>query len=238
MTTSKYSTGTESLAPRSALPLRRLIVQLFWRSYDARDFIVEAVGWLPSHGLHFFLYRHVLCISIGQGTSIHRNCRFYRPSGVASAPTPSSTATSCWMAAWGCVIGDNVSISEGVAIFTLEHDPNSPDFANRGAAVRIDDYVFIGARAIILPGVTVGRGAVVAAGAVVTHDVRALHHRGRGAGPAHRRAPPRSGLHARLPEVPGLTMRILFLSTWFPYPPDNGSKLRVYSPAAGAGPGA
>ena len=35
----------------------------------------------------------------------------------------------------------------------------------------IDDYVFIGPRAIILPGVTIGRGAVVAAGAVVTKSV-------------------------------------------------------------------
>jgi maltose O-acetyltransferase len=40
--------------------------------------------------------------------------------------------------------------------------------------VVIEDYVFIGPRAIILPGVTIGRGAVVAAGAVVTKDVPAL----------------------------------------------------------------
>ena len=72
----------------------------------------------------------------------------------------------------GLRIGDNVNISEGVAIFTLEHDPNSLEFASRGAEVRIGNRVFIGARAIILPGVTVGEGAVVAAGAVVTKDVR------------------------------------------------------------------
>ncbi len=71
----------------------------------------------------------------------------------------------------GLRIGNNVSISEGAVILTLEHDPNSPDFANRGATVQIEDYVFVGARAIILPAVTVCRGAVVAAGAVVTHDV-------------------------------------------------------------------
>jgi Acetyltransferase (isoleucine patch superfamily) len=35
----------------------------------------------------------------------------------------------------------------------------------------IEDYVFIGPRAIILPGVKIGKGAVVAAGAVVTKDV-------------------------------------------------------------------
>ncbi|HWS23990.1 MAG TPA: DapH/DapD/GlmU-related protein, partial [Anaerolineales bacterium] len=39
------------------------------------------------------------------------------------------------------------------------------------APVIIKDYVFIGPRAIILPGVTVGRGAVIAAGAVVTKNV-------------------------------------------------------------------
>lgn len=72
----------------------------------------------------------------------------------------------------GLEIGNNVSISEGVAIITLEHDPNSPTLDNRGAAVQIEDFVFVGARAIILPGVTVGRGAVVAAGAVVTRNVK------------------------------------------------------------------
>jgi len=40
--------------------------------------------------------------------------------------------------------------------------------------VNIKDYVFIGPRAIILPGVTIGRGAVVAAGAVVTKNVDEL----------------------------------------------------------------
>ena len=153
------------------LPLRRLIVKLYWRWYDARDFMVEAVGWLPLHGLRLFLYRHVLCISIGQRTSIHRNCRFYRPSGVSIGKHTIINPDILLDGRMGLVIGDNVSISEGTAIFTLEHEPDSPDFANRGATVHIEDYVFIGARAIILPDVTVGRGAVVAAGAVVTHDV-------------------------------------------------------------------
>jgi len=39
--------------------------------------------------------------------------------------------------------------------------------------VEIGDYVFIGPRAVILPGVKIGKGAIVAAGAVVTKDVPA-----------------------------------------------------------------
>lgn len=54
---------------------------------------------------------------------------------------------------------------------TFEHDLDDPDFLPRGRKVVIEDYVFIGIRAIILPGVTIHEGAAVAAGAIVTHDV-------------------------------------------------------------------
>jgi maltose O-acetyltransferase len=47
----------------------------------------------------------------------------------------------------------------------------SPDFAGRTAPVVIEDFAWLGSRAMVLPGVTVGKGAVVAAGAVVTRDV-------------------------------------------------------------------
>src|SRR5204862_1239600 len=74
----------------------------------------------------------------------------------------------------GITIGNNVSISAQVCILTADHDPQSQTFAGRERAVRIDDHVFIGTRAMILPGVTIGRGAVVAAGAVVTKEVPPL----------------------------------------------------------------
>jgi len=56
-------------------------------------------------------------------------------------------------------------------IFNSEHDLSKAGFEAIEEAVEIKDYVFIGPRAIILPGVTVGKGAIVAAGAVVTKDV-------------------------------------------------------------------
>jgi maltose O-acetyltransferase len=69
------------------------------------------------------------------------------------------------------VIGNNVSIAGEVRIYTMEHDIDSPDFAEIGEPVVIDDYVVVGSRVTILPGVHVGKGAVIASGAVVTHDV-------------------------------------------------------------------
>ena len=70
------------------------------------------------------------------------------------------------------IIGSHVDIASNVMIYNAEHDIHSKDFSKAHMdKVTIEDYVFIGPRAIILPGVTIGRGGVVAAGAVVTRDV-------------------------------------------------------------------
>jgi len=71
----------------------------------------------------------------------------------------------------GIIIKNNISISPEVYILSMEHDPNDPNFATRGGVVTIDDHVWIGARAMIMPGIHIGEGAVIGACAVVTHDV-------------------------------------------------------------------
>ncbi|HEM7854024.1 acyltransferase [Burkholderia seminalis] len=68
-------------------------------------------------------------------------------------------------------IGNNVNISHYTLIQTLTHDPQNPDFVCLCKPVVIEDHVWIGARAIISPGVRIGEGAVVGAGSVVTRDV-------------------------------------------------------------------
>ena len=71
----------------------------------------------------------------------------------------------------GIYIGRNVNISSEVMIWTRQHDYNDPKFKIVGEKVIIEDYVWISARAIILPGVKIGKGAVIAAGSVVTKTV-------------------------------------------------------------------
>jgi acetyltransferase-like isoleucine patch superfamily enzyme len=68
-------------------------------------------------------------------------------------------------------IGKNVSIGPEATILTLGHDPRSATFEDRGGDVVIGDRVWIGYRAIVLPGVSIGEGAVIGAGAVVTKNV-------------------------------------------------------------------
>jgi acetyltransferase-like isoleucine patch superfamily enzyme len=71
----------------------------------------------------------------------------------------------------GITIGRNVNLSSEVALWTLQHDYNSPTFATSGGPIVIGDRAWISFRATILPGVTIGEGAVVAANSVVTKDV-------------------------------------------------------------------
>ena len=71
----------------------------------------------------------------------------------------------------GIRIGKNVNISSEVMIWTKQHDHSDSKFKIVGGKVIIEDYVWISARAIILPGITIGKGAVIAAGSVVTKTV-------------------------------------------------------------------
>ncbi|MBU1200633.1 acyltransferase [Patescibacteria group bacterium] len=70
-------------------------------------------------------------------------------------------------------IGSHVDIASQVMIYNSQHDLDSETLKAKEEPVKIGDYCFIGPRAIILPGVTLGKGAVVAAGAVVTKSVPA-----------------------------------------------------------------
>lgn len=71
----------------------------------------------------------------------------------------------------GISIGSNVVIASHVLLITADHDIQGPDFLGRLAPIRLEDRVWIGSRAVILKGVSIGEGAVVAAGSVVHRDV-------------------------------------------------------------------
>ena len=73
-------------------------------------------------------------------------------------------------------IGNHVNLAQGITITALNHNFEDPDkkIDEQGistSAVTIEDDVWIGANAVVLPGVTIGNHSVVAAGAVVTKDV-------------------------------------------------------------------
>lgn len=133
--------------------------------------LATIVGLIPSHGFRHFMYRHVFGVRLGRGSSIDWQPRFFQLSGVQIGDYCRIGNNAFLDGRRGLSIGNRVVMAAEVMIYTLQHDIDSPTFAVEGGPVSIEDYVYIGPRAIILPNVRIGYGAVVAAGAVVTRDV-------------------------------------------------------------------
>lgn len=135
-------------------------------------FLAFLVGRIPVHSLRIWTYRHVLRIKIGANTSFHWRAAFFAPQGLSIGGNSIIGNDAFLDARRGICIGDNVNIGGHVQIFTLEHDPQDSQFGIKGGPVNIGDRAYIATRSTILPGVSIGKGAVVAAGAVVTKDVQ------------------------------------------------------------------
>lgn len=134
----------------------------------------QFVSRIPSHTIRRLFYRWFMNFDIDRTSYIFMGAFFYAP-GKLTIRSNSVVNQQCRIDTRGGVtVGSNVSISAEVYILTADHDPNSPEFAGRISPVVIEDFAFVGTRAMILPGVTIHEGAVVAAGAVVTKDVPAF----------------------------------------------------------------
>ncbi len=143
-------------------------------SLDGRLYLANnIVSYIPSHRVRLFFYRSVMNIKIGDGTSIFMRTWLDTP-GNLTIGRNSTINQGCRLdARGGLSIGDNVSISADVCILTAAHDVESTVFEGYSQPVDICDFVFIGTRAMILAGVSLGTGSIVAAGAVVTKNVEA-----------------------------------------------------------------
>lgn len=129
------------------------------------------IAHVPSHWFRRVLLRKLMNVQIGNFSSIHRGLKLYTY-GHISIGDHCVIDRDCALDGRGdIVIGNNVNISPEVMILTAYHDPDAENFQGIEKPVVIEDYAWIATRALILPGVRIGRSAVVAAGAVVTKDV-------------------------------------------------------------------
>ena len=129
---------------------------------------------VPSRRVRRALLRRMLG-DFGSGAFVGLGVQFMQPHNVHVAARAVVNA--------GCIldgrehpirIGADTDIGTHTHIWTLEHDVNDPGHGTTGGPVVIEDHVWVASRVTILPGVSIGRGAVIAAGAVVTKDVPAL----------------------------------------------------------------
>lgn len=151
----------------------KTLTRLYHWLADFGLMLVRWTGYIPSH--HFRRLVYLLAgVSIGKGSAVHMFATFF---SLKNLEIGEDTVIGTCVFLDGRArlkIGSHVSIASEVMIYNSQHDVDAEDFHPMLKSVVIEDYVFIGPRAIILPGVTIGKGAVIAAGAVVTKDVEPM----------------------------------------------------------------
>ena len=137
---------------------------------DIELMVLRWVGYVPSHIFRKLFYS-LAGVKIGKGSTIHMWANFFDPTNIIVGEDTIIGDHAFLDGRASLKIGSHVDIASQVLIYNSEHNIDSVDFSAKLEKVEIEDYVFIGPRAIILPGVKIGKGAVVAAGAVVTKDI-------------------------------------------------------------------
>lgn len=118
-----------------------------------------------------YYYLQLFIKGLGKGTFIGRNVDIREPWNIYIGEHCVINKNVVLDGRGSLKISDNVDIAQEVNIWTEQHDYNDNNHSLQTAPVVIYDHVWITSRATILPGVTIGRGAVVAAGAIVTKNV-------------------------------------------------------------------
>jgi acetyltransferase-like isoleucine patch superfamily enzyme len=151
-----------TLVPHSLLQHKNL--------FDVVFICTAGIGHLPSARLRNAYYRKVLRMTIDPGARINGRAEI-RPGRIAIGANTIVGHDAILDGRGGLTLGRSVNLASEVAIWTADHDPQAADFAMRAAPVHVGDRAWLSFRSTILPGTTIGEGAIVAAGAVVTKDV-------------------------------------------------------------------
>lgn len=133
-------------------------------------FKLGVIGYFPSHCFRNFFYR-LSGIKMGKGSTFHMGARFFYPKNIEIGEGTIIGDHAFLDGRAKIKIGKQVDVASQVMIYNSEHDLADPTFKATEEPVSIGDYVFIGPRAIIMPGVTIGNNVIVAGAAVVTKNV-------------------------------------------------------------------
>lgn len=142
------------------------------RWLPTRDYLLNYwVNRIPFHNLRMSLYR-AMGVRIGPQSTILMST-ILNHAGAISIGHHSVVNQHCYLdGRGGLIIGDNVNVSSHVILVAGSHDvQDGENFAGSIRPIEVQSYAWLGTRCTVLPGVRIGEGAVVAAGAVVTRSV-------------------------------------------------------------------
>lgn len=151
---------------------RTLHIKIIFRMLSY-NFLSPIILFVPFNCVRI-LFLKTYGARIGKHVLIARKIDIRCPEGITIGCNVIVNKNSLLDGRGGLTIGNNVDIAQDSIIWTAQHDYNDDYHKFITAPVEIEDYVWVGSRAMILPGTKIKRGAVVASGAVVTKDVEEL----------------------------------------------------------------
>ncbi|QTE71034.1 acyltransferase [Clostridiales bacterium FE2011] len=128
------------------------------------------ICYIPGNCVRKFFYR-LFGMKIGKGVYVYEGAHIRNPKGIVLENGVNIGPKVLLDGRKELYIKKNAVIAYEAIIWTLNHDYNDLYFCGKGAPVTIGEYAWICSRAIIMPGVKIGKCAVVASNAVVTKDV-------------------------------------------------------------------
>lgn len=140
-----------------------------WMMYS-----VTRLGKVPCQRYRKLILKYIYQMDIGKNVVIYGDFRIRAPWNITIGKG-SIVGDGCQLDGRnGIIIGSNVNISTGVYIYTEQHDVNDPYFesGNSGGCVVIGDRAWLSSRTTVLPKVCVGKGAVLASGALASKDLQ------------------------------------------------------------------
>ena len=153
--------------------MKQLAYRVFVLLFRLQWFVTRKPEWIGFESMIRRAYWTARLANMGSQSGIFRDVVIHCPQKV-------SIGNRCVIAEFvhiwgggGVSIGDDVLLASHVAITSMSHATDAPVFASTSVkkTVVIENNVWVGAGAVILPGVRLGTGCIVGSGAVVTKDV-------------------------------------------------------------------
>ena len=167
----KNVSSSGNVNSNSSNRLKERLKRLF-RSFIA--YYLYRLSFTASHHIRNYIYSNVCYLNMGKNAILYYGTEIREPQKIEIGEGSIIGDNSILDGRNGIIIKKNVVFASNVRIWTEQHDHRDPWFrceTQKHSPVVIEDRAWIGSHTVILHSVHIGEGAVVAAGAVVTHDV-------------------------------------------------------------------
>lgn len=150
----------------------------WWLRGEGKDLLLRLVSILPTSAgdwIRFKVMRHFFA-GLGYGTVIRDHIRLTNPEKISIGEHCNLSERSFITGGGGVTLGNYVGLGPDVKIWSVNHRFDDPDvpWLTQGydkKPVVIEDDVWLGANCFVMPGVTIGKGAIISAGSILMKSV-------------------------------------------------------------------